>query len=64
MMSLAETSQYAGQLLLLLNLVWGIILYRDPNVDKDGASIALFLSVLTFVLYQSGLVIPLIRFLK
>lgn len=44
-MSFAETNQYAGQLLLLLNLVWGVILYRDPNVDKDRASIALFLSV-------------------
>lgn len=64
MMSFAETSQYAGQLLLLLNLIWGFILYRDPNVDRDRAFIALFLSVITFILYQFGLVIPLIRFLS
>lgn len=64
MMSLAETSQYAGQLLLLLNLIWGFILYRDPNVDRDRAFIVLFLSVITFILYQFGLVIPLIRFLS
>lgn len=62
MMSFAETSQYAGQLLLLLNLIWGFILYRDPNVDRDRAFIVLFLSVITFILYQFGLVIPLIRF--
>ncbi len=64
MMSFAETSQYAGQLLLLLNLIWGFILYRDPNVDRDRAFIVLFLSVITFILYQFGLVIPLIRFLS
>lgn len=63
-MNFVETIQYAGQLLLLLNLVWGFILYRDPNVDRDRASIALFLSVLTFILYQFGLVIPLVHFLK
>lgn len=63
-MSFAETSQYAGQLLLLLNLIWGFILYRDPNVDRDRAFIVLFLSVITFILYQFGLVIPLIRFLS
>lgn len=64
MMSFAETSQYAGQLLLLLNLIWGFILYRDPNVDRDRAFIVLFLSVITFILYQFGLVIPLTRFLS
>lgn len=64
MMSFAEASQYAGQLLLLLNLIWGFILYRDPNVDRDRAFIVLFLSVITFILYQFGLVIPLIRFLS
>lgn len=64
MMSFAETSQYAGQLLLLLNLIWGFILYRDPNVDRDRAFIVLFLSVIAFILYQFGLVIPLIRFLS
>lgn len=64
MMSFAETSQYADQLLLLLNLIWGFILYRDPNVDRDRAFIVLFLSVITFILYQFGLVIPLIRFLS
>lgn len=64
MMSFVETSQYAGQLLLLLNLIWGFILYRDPNVDRDRAFIVLFLSVITFILYQFGLVIPLIRFLS
>lgn len=64
MMSFAETSQYAGQLLLLLNLIWGFILYRDPNVDRDRAFIVFFLSVITFILYQFGLVIPLIRFLS
>lgn len=63
-MTFGETSQYAGQLLLLLNLVWGFVLYKDPNVDRDRASIALFLSVVTFILYQFDLVIPLVRFLK
>lgn len=63
-MTFGETSQYAGQLLLLLNLVWGFVLYKDPNVDRNRASIALFLSVVTFILYQFDLVIPLVRFLK
>lgn len=63
-MTFGETSQYASQLLLLLNLVWGFILYKAPYVDRDKASIALFLTVVTFILYQFDLVIPLIRFLK
>ncbi|MGX9845069.1 hypothetical protein ACR3IL_07250 [Streptococcus iniae] len=63
-MTFGETSQYASQLLLLLNLVWGFVLYKDPNVDRDRASIALFLSVVTFIIYQFDFVIPLVRFLK
>ena len=63
-MTFGETTQYASQLLLLLNLIWGFILYKDPYIDRDNASIALFLAVVTFILYQFDLVIPLVRFFK
>lgn len=63
-MTFGETTQYASQLLLLLNLIWGFILYKEPYVDRDKASIALFLAVVTFILYQFDLVIPLVRFFK